>query len=145
MVINLEDWMMGFGGGLLIGAASALFLWGTGRIAGISGVLGGLITRDMSALSGERVMFLIGLAVAPLIWTTSFGVPDLTMPGGGPIVLIAAGLLVGFGTQMGSGCTSGHGVCGLSRFSTRSFVGVATFILIGVVTVMLGRHVFGAL
>ncbi len=144
MNLNIEDWMMGLGGGVLIGLASALYLFGNGRIAGISGLLGGALGPGPHRFLGERVAFFVGLIGAPLIWVTLTHTPAITITAS-PTVLILAGLLVGFGTQMGSGCTSGHGVCGLSRFSPRSAVAVATFMTFGVLTVTLGRHVIGGL
>ena len=144
MNLNVEDWLMGLGGGLLIGLASALYLLGNGRIAGISGLLGGVLSSGPHRFIGERIAFFAGLIGAPLIWITLTHVPAITITAS-PALLILAGLLVGFGTQMGAGCTSGHGVCGLSRFSPRSVVAVGTFIAVGVLTVTLGRHAFGVL
>ena len=127
----------------MIGAASALFLLGLGRVAGISGLLGGLLAAGPDRAFGERIAFLVGLVGAPVIWTMSQGAPSVTMTDQ-PALLIVAGLLVGYGTQMGAGCTSGHGVCGLSRFSPRSAVAVGTFMFVAAVTVAVGRHLFGA-
>ena len=140
MNLNFEDWLMGLAGGLLIGLASALYLYGNGRIAGISGLLGGALGPGPHRFLGERVAFFAGLIGAPLIWVTLTYTPAITVAAS-PAALIVAGLLVGFGTQMGSGCTSGHGVCGLSRFSPRSAVAVGTFMAVGVLTVTLSRHV----
>ena len=142
MNLNFEDWLMGLAGGLLIGLASALYLYGNGRIAGISGLLGGALGPGPHRFLGERVAFFAGLIGAPLIWVTLTYTPAITVAAS-PAALIVAGLLVGFGTQMGSGCTSGHGVCGLSRFSPRSAVAVGTFMAVGVLTVTLSRHVIG--
>lgn len=142
MTLNYEDWLMGLCGGLLIGLASALYLFGNGRIAGISGLLGGALGPGPHRFLGERIAFFAGLIGAPLIWTTLTYSPAINVVTS-PALLILAGLLVGFGTQMGSGCTSGHGVCGLSRFSPRSAVAVATFMTVGVLTVTLMRHVIG--
>ena len=144
MNLQVEDWLMGLAGGLLIGLASALYLFGNGRIAGISGLLGGALGPGPHRFLGERVAFFAGLIGAPMIWVASTHAPAISVTAS-PAVLILAGLLVGFGTQMGSGCTSGHGVCGLSRFSPRSAVAVATFMAVGVLTVTLGRHVIGGL
>lgn len=144
MNLNIDDWLTGLAGGLLIGLASALYLFGNGRIAGISGLLGGALGPGPHRFLGERVAFFAGLIGAPLIWTTLTYTPAIAITAS-PAVLILAGLLVGFGTQMGSGCTSGHGVCGLSRFSPRSAVAVGVFMTVGVLTVTLGRHVFGGL
>ncbi len=144
MNLNTGDWLMGLCGGLLIGLASALYLFGNGRIAGISGLLGGALGPGPHRFLGERIAFFVGLIGAPLVWISVTHTPAITVASS-PAILIVAGLLVGFGTQMGAGCTSGHGVCGLSRFSPRSAVAVATFMAVGVLTVTLGRHVFGGL
>jgi len=144
MMMNYTDWLFGLGGGLLIGLASALYLHGNGRIAGISGLLGGVLGAGPNRFLGERAAFFVGLIGAPFIWVSLKGVPAISVTDN-PALLIAAGLLVGVGTQMGSGCTSGHGVCGLSRFSVRSLVGVASFMFVGVLTVTIGRHIIGAL
>lgn len=144
MNLNTGDWLIGLGGGLLIGLASALYLFGNGRVAGISGLLGGALGPGPHRFLGERIAFFVGLIGAPLIWVSLAHAPAITVASS-PAILIVAGLLVGFGTQMGSGCTSGHGVCGLSRYSPRSAVAVATFMAVGVLTVTLGRHVFGGL
>ncbi|WP_407364389.1 YeeE/YedE family protein (plasmid) [Pseudomonas luteola] len=128
-------------GGLLIGVAAALFVLFNGRIAGISGILGGLLRLTKGDIAW-RVAFLVGLAVAPLIYSLAAPLPDIRIDAS-PITLVAAGLLVGIGTRYGSGCTSGHGVCGLSRRSPRSLVATASFMLAGFVTVFLIRHVVG--
>ena len=144
MNLNIADWMMGLGGGLLIGLASALYLLGNGRIARISGLLGGALGQGPNRFLGERFAFFVGLIGAQFVWISLTHVPAITVATS-PAILILAGLLVGFGTQMGSGCTSGHGVCGLSRFSPRSAAAVAVFMAVGVLTVALGRHVIGGL
>ena len=129
-------------GGLLIGAASVLLLIGLGRIAGISGITFGLMDRPNWNLANLwRWGFLIGMLGAGWIWTQWTGQPlQPERPTNVPL-LIAAGLLVGFGTSLGSGCTSGHGVCGLGRLSLRSLAAVATFMLTAGLTVFLMRHV----
>jgi len=129
-------------GGLLIGLAAALFLLLNGRIAGISGILGGLLVPS----AGDRlwrVAFLAGLIGAPAVWLTIAELPPITINADYP-ALIAAGLLVGVGTRYGSGCTSGHGVCGLSRLSPRSLVATLSFMAAGFVTVYIVRHLLGA-
>lgn len=129
-------------GGLLLGVASALFVLANGRILGISGILGGLL-RPRQGDVGWRIAFLLGMFAAPLTFMALAPAGFLPAPrieaGWGAIV--AAGLLVGFGTRYGSGCTSGHGVCGLSRLSPRSMVATAAFMAAGFVTVFLIRHV----
>jgi len=125
-------------GGLLIGSAAALLLLGRGEIAGISGVLGNLLEGRAGGLAW-RLLFLAGLLCAPLLWRLSGGTLAVGFPLGGPAIA-AAGLLVGFGTRLGSGCTSGHGVCGLGNLSLRSLVATATFMGVAALTVFLVRH-----
>ena len=144
MNLDVTDWMLGLCGGLLIGLSSALYLFGNGRIAGVSGLLGGALGPGPHRFLGERFAFFAGLIGAPAIWALATYAPSVTV-NASPATIILAGLLVGFGTQMGAGCTSGHGVCGLSRFSPRSAVAVATFMAVGVLTVSLVRHVFGGM
>lgn len=132
---DMTDWAFGALGGLIIGLSSALYLLFNGRIAGISGILGGLFGDERV----ERAAFLVGLIGAPVVWALVHTTPTATISASTPM-LVLAGLLVGFGVRMGGGCTSGHGVCGLSRFSTRSLVGVMTFMAVGVLTVtIVGR------
>lgn len=137
---NFTPWSS-LAGGLLIGLASAMFLLFNGRIAGISGVLGGLL-RPASKDVGWRVAFLLGLVVAPFAFTQIGTLPDVQVDASSGL-LVVAGLLVGLGTRYGSGCTSGHGVCGLSRRSPRSLVATAAFMLTGFVTVYVTRHLIG--
>ena len=125
-------------GGALIGLAAALFLLLNGRIAGISGVLGGLL-KPVSGDIFWRVAFVLGLIGAPLVYGLFAGLPVPEIDAGNA-ALIAAGLLVGVGTRYGSGCTSGHGVCGLSRLSPRSLVATACFMGAGFATVFVIRH-----
>ena len=129
-------------GGLVIGLAAALFVLLNGRIAGISGILGGLLAPEKGHIAW-RVAFLAGMVLAPLGWMALAALPDIRVEAGYPVVIVA-GLLVGIGTSYGSGCTSGHGVCGLSRFSLRSVVATLSFMLAGFITVYLVRHAFGA-
>lgn len=128
-------------GGLLIGAAAAMLLLLNGRIAGISGILGGLL-RPMAGDIGWRMAFILGLLVAPLIYQLVAPLPVVQIDADNAS-LIVAGLLVGAGTRYGSGCTSGHGVCGLSRLSLRSLMATAAFMLAGFVTVFIVRHLIG--
>jgi uncharacterized protein len=125
-------------GGALIGLAAALFVLLNGRIAGISGVLGGLL-RPVRGDVGWRVAFVLGLLGAPLVYALFTAVPAPRIAAGW-VALIVAGLLVGVGTRYGAGCTSGHGVCGLSRLSPRSLVATLTFMGAGFVTVFVLRH-----
>lgn len=127
-------------GGVLIGLAAAAFILFNGRIAGISGILGGLL-RPQRGDTGWRVAFLGGLLAAPVVYGLFAALPAVTVEAGTG-TLVAAGLLVGVGTRYGAGCTSGHGVCGISRMSPRSLVATAAFMCAGFVTVYLVRHVF---
>ena len=144
MTFNMIDWAYGFGGGLLIGLSAALLLLLNGRIAGISGIVGGLLTGGLRGEGGERAAFLIGLIGAPMVYAFVAGGPAVNASTS-VLTLAAAGCLVGVGVRMGSGCTSGHGVCGMSRFSLRSFAAAATFMAVGAVVVTIGRHLLGGL
>lgn len=125
-------------GGMLIGLAAAMFALLNGRIAGISGVLGGLL-RPVRGDIAWRAAFVLGLIGAPLVYALFTVLPAVQIEAG-YVGLIVAGLLVGVGTRYGSGCTSGHGVCGLSRLSPRSLVATVTFMAAGFVTVFALRH-----
>ncbi|MBS0223838.1 MAG: YeeE/YedE family protein [Proteobacteria bacterium] len=129
-------------GGVLIGVASVLLMMLNGRIAGISGIVGGLLSGGASD-KGWRIAFVAGLIVAPLIFAAAgqpLAQPD--MPASWLVIAIA-GLLVGFGTRLGSGCTSGHGVCGIARLSPRSLVATVIFMVVAVATVAIVRHGLG--
>ena len=128
-------------GGALLGLASALFILLNGRILGISGILGGLL-RPKAGDIGWRLSFVLGMLVAPAIYLLLAGPMQPRIDASWGMVILA-GLLVGVGTRYGSGCTSGHGICGLSRMSPRSLVATATFMAAGFVTVFLLRHVLG--
>lgn len=125
-------------GGMLIGLAAALFILLEGRIAGISGILGGLLSPRRGD-TAWRLLFLGGITAAPLSWVVFGEAPAMRVEAGWT-TLVAAGLLVGLGTRYGAGCTSGHGVCGVSRLSPRSLAATVTFVLAGFVTVWLVRH-----
>jgi uncharacterized membrane protein YedE/YeeE len=127
-------------GGALIGLSAVIMLLGNGRIAGISGIVGGAL-KGQGKERQWRLFFLGGLALAALTYPAIFGAPIEIVAQSTPLLTAFAGLLVGFGTRLGSGCTSGHGICGLARFSKRSFAATATFMLFGFVTVFLLRHV----
>jgi len=129
-------------GGVLIGLAAALFLLVNGRVAGISGIVGGMLHPRSGDLAW-RLAFIAGLLLAPLACATVGVRPSATIDASYP-VLIAAGLLVGIGTRYAGGCTSGHGVCGLSRLSPRSLVATLSFMAAGFVVVYVVRHVIGA-
>jgi uncharacterized membrane protein YedE/YeeE len=130
-------------GGALIGLASAMFLLLSGRIAGITGILAAplqaLWQRRSLAPQRVRLLFLLGLVLAPWAWSLVAPLPQATLEARGA-VLVAAGLLVGVGTRLANGCTSGHGVCGLARLSVRSLVNVLVFMAAGFATVFVVRH-----
>lgn len=130
-----QAWLHALIGGAMIGAASALLMLTHGRIAGISGITGSLL-QPATPDRGWRLAFLGGLlasgVVASFVAPQAVGASVRSLP-----IVIVAGLIVGFGTRLGSGCTSGHGVCGLSRFSARSLVAVITFMITGAITAML--------
>ncbi|MBT4769982.1 MAG: YeeE/YedE family protein [Rhodospirillaceae bacterium] len=130
-------------GGALIGASSALLLWLTGRIAGISGILGGLLSLSGGGLAW-RVLFLAGLVIGTVLYRVGGGpLTDITITSSTPL-LIVGGLLVGFGTALGRGCTSGHGICGLARLSPRSLAATLVFMASAAVTVFVARHLVGS-
>ncbi|MFM0514283.1 YeeE/YedE family protein [Paraburkholderia sp. RL17-373-BIF-A] len=128
-------------GGLVIGAAAAVLVLFNGRIAGISGILGGLLSAPQKD-AGWRVAFLAGLIGAPVL-ASLLGNPIAPDIEAGWTQIIVAGFLVGIGTRYASGCTSGHGVCGISRGSVRSLVATATFMASGCLTVFVSRHLLG--
>lgn len=125
------------GGGALIGLASVALVVLLGRIAGISGIVGEVLRRPVF---DWRAAFLCGLIAAPVIFRLAGGVTDVRFVAGWPLIA-AAGMLVGYGSRMGSGCTSGHGVCGLSRLSARSLVATTTFMTTGILATFVIRHV----
>ncbi|WP_137176474.1 YeeE/YedE family protein [Roseomonas sp. AR75] len=128
-------------GGALIGGAAALLWLALGRIAGISGIVGSLAGAPRDE-AGWALAFLAGLMGAPLLVALLFGMPQIEIAAG-PLLLVAAGLLVGFGTRLGSGCTSGHGVCGIARLSSRSIAATLVFMATAGVTVFVMRHGMG--
>ena len=128
-------------GGALIGLAAALFVLFNGRIAGISGLLGSLLVRGGEG-RGEKALFLLGVLLAPLLWQVFAALPAIEFQGGW-LSLLVAGLLVGVGTRYGAGCTSGHGVCGISRLSPRSLVATLAFMASGFASVYVLRHGLG--
>ena len=135
---NFTPWAS-LAGGVMIGLASALFLLFNGKIAGISGIVGGLLQPKRGDVLW-RVAFVVGIVIAPLAFSVVRPLPDVDIEAGYPLLVIA-GLLVGIGTRYGSGCTSGHGVCGLSRRSPRSIVATVAFMFAGFATVFIARHV----
>lgn len=130
--------MSAVAGGLMIGAAAALLFWLNGRVAGISGIFGDFLFDHRHEL--WRLAFIVGLLLGYLAiraWRPELGEINLQT---GPVGMIVAGLLVGYGTRMGNGCTSGHGICGIARLSPRSFAATGTFMLVAILTVGLLRH-----
>ncbi|MEH6836078.1 MULTISPECIES: YeeE/YedE family protein [Falsihalocynthiibacter] len=137
-----QSWIMGLIGGLIIGCAGAVYLLMNGRIMGASGVIGGLI--DGSGRNMERGSFLAGLFIVPAILAATV-YPSQTNVTSNLFIVAAAGLLVGIGTRIANGCTSGHGVCGISRLSLRGIVATVFYILAGGLTVVLFRHILGVI
>ncbi|WP_312916318.1 YeeE/YedE family protein [Stutzerimonas kunmingensis] len=138
--INFTPWAA-LAGGVLIGAAASLFVLLNGRIAGISGLLASLLETGGEVRS-EKLLFLLGILLAPLLWMLFATLPAMEFQSGW-IGLLVAGMLVGVGTRYGSGCTSGHGVCGISRLSPRSIVATVAFMVAGFATVYVLRHLLG--
>lgn len=137
------SWINGLIGGLLIGFAAAILLLGNGRIAGISGIVGSTLSGlpQMRGISGG-LAFLAGLIGFPALYGLAFAAPELTVTNS-VATLLLGGLLVGIGTRIGNGCTSGHGVCGISRLSPRSLVATGTFMAVAALVVFVTRHVIG--
>ncbi len=138
------EWIWGLVGGLMIGGAAAAYLLVNGRIMGASGILGGLVDGTGRDSAGERLAFLAGLVAVPAAaaWLTGGAETHLT---GNWAILIVAGLLVGLGTRIANGCTSGHGVCGISRLSLRGIVATVFYILAGGLVMALARHALGVI
>lgn len=138
----MHDFILAFIGGTLLGLAVVGYLLVNGRIAGISGLVAQVLDPK-TLLKTPALWFLLGLLITPFFYNSMVH-PQIEMMNTDPILLIIAGLLVGFGTRLGSGCTSGHGICGISRLSKRSLVATCTFMLAGFMTVYVMRHVLGA-
>jgi len=130
-------------GGVLIGASAVLLMAASGRIAGIIGILGGVATGTRDGAFLDRAAFVAGLLAAPLLYTLALHEPVRQTVSSNLPLMVMSGLLVGIGTAVGGGCTSGHGVCGLARFSVRSLAAVLTFMAAGAATVFVVRHVLG--
>jgi len=126
-------------GGALIGLAAAMFILLNGRIAGISGIVGGLLNPQTGDVTW-RIMFVLGMLLAPAVWLLAADMPGTQIDADYPLLIIA-GLLVGISTRYGAGCTSGHGVCGISRLSPRSVIATLAFMATGFLTVFIMRHV----
>lgn len=132
-----------FAGGILIGIAAAILILFNGRIAGVSGILGQALNGGIVRDNLWRIAFVMGIIAAPALWQIWVGEIEINIETNA-LWLMIAGLFVGVGTSYGSGCTSGHGICGLSRFSMRSVIATLSFMLTGMVTVYMMRHVLGA-
>ncbi|MBD3662903.1 YeeE/YedE family protein [Sulfitobacter aestuariivivens] len=139
------DWIWGLLGGLMIGGAGALYLLGNGRIMGVSGIAGGLIDGSSRSARAEGLAFLAGLIALPALLHLSGAIPVATHITSNIALIIAGGLLVGLGTRIGNGCTSGHGVCGISRLSPRGIVATLIYIAAGAVVVVALRSLVGGL
>ncbi len=139
-----QDWIWGFAGGLLIGLGGAVYLLFNGRIMGASGILGGLVDGSELRHRWERLAFLAGTILAPIILYPLYREVDTHITGNVAVVVVA-GLLVGLGTRLANGCTSGHGVCGISRLSLRGIAATVFYILAGGITIVLFRHLLGVI
>lgn len=135
----MHDFLLAFMGGIVLGVAVVGYLYINGRVAGISGLLAQVL-QPQSLLKTPALWFVLGLLLVPFAFTY-ISKPDIQLSSQ-PWLLVSAGLLVGFGTRLGSGCTSGHGICGISRLSKRSIVATLVFMLAGILTVYLVRHLF---
>lgn len=144
ILIDYPAWGRGLAGGVMIGVSALLLMASQGKIAGISGVVGGLLPAGQADQRGWRLRFLLGLLGGALLVQWMTGHPVTTAIPAPLGLMVLAGLVVGVGTRMGSGCTSGHGVCGLGRRSPRSLVAVMVFMGVAVATVFVMRHVVGA-
>jgi uncharacterized membrane protein YedE/YeeE len=141
----MHPWILSTIGGVLIGLSAVLLMGASGRIAGISGIASGLLSNARAGDRGWRIAFVAGLVAAPLVLLMLHGDSGIGQPQVGWPLMALAGLLVGFGTRIGSGCTSGHGVCGIARLSPRSLLATGVFMLFGVLTVFVIRHVLGGI
>ena len=142
VVVEPQIWLRALAGGAMIGLAASALLLFNGRIAGISGILGGLVLDRRPGDRWWRALFLLGIVVGALLLSL---IGAATVSGSSPygwFGMLSGGLLVGFGTRLGSGCTSGHGVCGLARLSKRSLTATLTFMFFGFLTVFILRHLW---
>ncbi|OTG96550.1 MULTISPECIES: YeeE/YedE family protein [Acinetobacter] len=137
----MHDFLLAFLGGTLLGLSVVGYLYVNGRIAGVSGLIAQVLNLQ-TIFKTPALWFLLGLFVVPFFYGM-VQTPNIEL-NASPLMMIVAGLLVGFGTRMGSGCTSGHGICGISRLSKRSMIATLTFMFAGFVTVYLIRHIIGA-
>lgn len=137
----MHDFLIAFIGGLMLGLSVVGYLYVNGRITGISGLIGQVL-NSKTMFKTPAIWFLLGLVLTPFIYGL-FVQPEIEL-NASPLMMIVAGLLVGFGTRLGSGCTSGHGICGISRLSKRSIIATMTFMFAGFVAVYIIRHITGA-
>ena len=137
------DWIMGLTGGVVIGLAASFYLLTNGKVMGASGIIGGLVDKSGWSIAWERIVFLAGLVFAPMVCIIVLDIRAETKVTTNTIVLILAGLMVGIGTRLANGCTSGHGVCGISRLSLRGVFSTVFYVLAGIFTVLVFRHVWG--
>tara|TARA_B000000475_G_C15824074_1_gene377004 strand:+ start:204 stop:632 length:429 start_codon:yes stop_codon:yes gene_type:complete len=137
------DWIMGLTGGVVIGLAASFYLLTNGKVMGASGIIGGLVDKSGWSIARERIVFLAGLVFVPMVCIIILDIRAETKVTTNTIVLILAGLMVGIGTRLANGCTSGHGVCGISRLSLRGIFSTVFYVLAGIFTVLVFRHVWG--
>lgn len=138
------DWISGLAGGLMIGVAASAFLLMNGRIMGASGILGGLIDLTGQANARERIIFLLGLVISPVLLIQFTGVKDTHLTSN-ISVIISGALLVGIGTRLANGCTSGHGVCGISRLSLRGIMATIFYLISGVISIIVFKTMLGVI
>ena len=138
------EWIMGLIGGLMIGAAGAVFLLMNGRVMGASGIIGGLVDGSGAQRWRESIGFVAGLVLVPALLVWTLGPVDTRLTDNLPLIAVA-GVLVGIGTRLANGCTSGHGVCGISRMSWRGIVATVVYIMAGGLAVVVARHWLGAI
>ena len=139
-----QDWIWGLVGGLVIGTAAAIYLLVNGRVMGASGIIGGLVDGSGRATWAERAAFIAGIVLMPVLVVPFYREVDTHLTPNLAVVIVA-GLLVGLGTRIANGCTSGHGVCGISRLSLRGMVATVFYILAGGITIVLFRHILGVI
>ena len=140
-----QDWIWGLVGGLVIGLGGAVYLLGNGRIMGASGIIGGLVDGSGRSTAAERIAFLLGVLIMPVVLTPLYNVEITTNLTSNGLVIVAAGVLVGVGTRIANGCTSGHGVCGISRFSLRGIAATMFYLIAGGLAVIVFRHLLEAI
>ena len=137
------DWIMGLTGGVVIGLAASFYLLTNGKVMGASGIIRGLVDKSGWSIARERILFLAGLVFATMVCIIVLDIQAETKVATNTILLILAGLMVGIGTRLANGCTSGHGVCGISRLSLRGIFSTIFYVLAGIFTVLVFRHVWG--